>query len=137
MTETPDAQKRGSVSVPGICVRNSGANSPKTAEIWTPTFSNTRPCIIDITPPPPGAPLWSVRFQGVRVNTPGGRNDSCSPGGRSFSSCSRALQISSRRLSNHCETRLFLSSICSAATYVDPRHPKAEPCDLDPAYLLS
>ena len=34
-----------------------GANSPCTVETWTPTFSNTRPFMIAITPPPPGAPL--------------------------------------------------------------------------------
>ena len=52
ISEMPDAQKRGSVSAPGICLRNSGENSPKTVETWTPAFSNTRPCIIDMTPPP-------------------------------------------------------------------------------------
>ena len=57
MSEMPDAQNRGSVSAPGISLRNSGANSPNTVETWTPTFSNTRPLSIDITPPPPGAPL--------------------------------------------------------------------------------
>ncbi len=66
----PDAQKRGSVSAPGICWRNSGANSPNTVETWTPTFSNTRPFIIDITPPPPGALVWSVRDHCVRTNRP-------------------------------------------------------------------
>ncbi len=44
----PDAQKRGSSSAPGISLRNSGANSPCTVEQCTPTFSNTRPCIIAI-----------------------------------------------------------------------------------------
>ena len=29
-----------------------------------PTLLNTRPCSIDITPPLPGAPLWSVRLHG-------------------------------------------------------------------------
>ncbi len=33
MSETPDAQKRGSSSAPGICLRNSGANSPCTVEV--------------------------------------------------------------------------------------------------------
>src|SRR5437868_3694331 len=52
ISEMPEAKKRGSASAPGISLRNSGANSPKTVEAWTPTFSNTRPFIIDITPPP-------------------------------------------------------------------------------------
>ena len=44
-----------------------GANSPYTVEMWTPTFSNTRPRVIAITPPP-GAPVWSARLQGVRTS---------------------------------------------------------------------
>ena len=68
----PDAQKLGSSSAPGICLANSGENSPNTVEIWTPTFSNTRPCIMDISPPPPGAPVWSLRSQASRTNLPGG-----------------------------------------------------------------
>ena len=54
ISEMPEAQKRGSSSAPGISLRNSGANSPCTVEQCTPTFSNTRPRIIAITPPPPG-----------------------------------------------------------------------------------
>ena len=54
ISEMPDAQKRGSASAPGMSLRNSGANSPNTVETCTPTFSNTRPFIIDMTPPPPG-----------------------------------------------------------------------------------
>ena len=42
-----------------------------TVETCTPTFSKTRPCMIDMTPPPPGAPVWSVRCQGVRTKRPG------------------------------------------------------------------
>jgi hypothetical protein len=53
----PDAQNRGSSAAPGMSLRNSGANSPCTVEQCTPTFSNTRPFMIDITPPPPFAPL--------------------------------------------------------------------------------
>ena len=41
---------------PGMSFLNSGANSPCTVEQCTPTFSNTRPLIIAITPPPPGWP---------------------------------------------------------------------------------
>ena len=54
ISEMPEAQKRGSSAAPGISLRNSGANSPCTVEQCTPTFSNTRPRISDITPPPPG-----------------------------------------------------------------------------------
>ena len=43
ISDTPDAQKRGSSSAPGIWLRNSGANSPCTVEVWMPAFSNTRP----------------------------------------------------------------------------------------------
>ena len=70
----PEAQKRGSSAAPGISLRNSGANSPNTVEQCTPTFSNTRPRISDITPPPPGCPEWSVRLQGVRAKRPGARS---------------------------------------------------------------
>ena len=66
-SEMPLAQKRGSVSAPGICLRNSGANSPYTVETLTPTFSKTRPRIIAIVPPPPPS-----RAHGLRSNRPGG-----------------------------------------------------------------
>src|ERR1043166_4600618 len=56
MSETPDAQKRGSSAAPGMSLRNSGANSPNTVETFTPTFSNRRPRSVAIMPPPPGAP---------------------------------------------------------------------------------
>ena len=56
ISEMPEAQKRGSVSAPGMSFLNSGANSPCTVEQCTPTFSNTRPLIIAMTPPPPGWP---------------------------------------------------------------------------------
>ena len=46
ISEIPDAQNRGSSAAPGICARNSGANSPCTVEQCTPTFSNSRPCIM-------------------------------------------------------------------------------------------
>ncbi len=57
ISDTPDAQKRGSSVAPGIWLRNSGASSPKTVEVWMPAFSNTRPLIRLMTPPPPGAPV--------------------------------------------------------------------------------
>ncbi len=63
-SEMPLAQKRGSSVAPGISLRNSGENSPNSVEILTPTFSNTRPVMVDMTPPPPGAPLESGRCHG-------------------------------------------------------------------------
>ncbi len=62
ISEMPEAQKRGSSARPespcGIPARTRHARSRQ----CTPTFSNTRPFIIDITPPPPGLPEWSVRL---------------------------------------------------------------------------
>ena len=55
ISEMPDAQKPGFSSAPGICLRNSSENSPWTVEVWTPAFSKTRPCMIDMVPPPPCA----------------------------------------------------------------------------------
>ena len=111
MSEMPPAQKRGSWSEPGIWPRNSGANSPCTVETCTPTFSNTRPRIIDMTPPPPGAPLWSLRSHGLRSKRPG----SDASGGRgavtSSSSASKAAQIRSRRSANQ-----MGASVCRRST---------------------
>ena len=49
------------LSAPGIWARNSGLNSPQTVETLTPTFSNTRPRITLIAPPPPPGRGHSVR----------------------------------------------------------------------------
>ena len=66
----------------GSAPRNSGENSPWTVETWTPTFSKTRPCIIAMTPPPPSAPAWSVRCQGVAREAAGAsRRDAKGAGG--------------------------------------------------------
>ena len=46
ISEMPVAQKCGSSPRPGSACANSGENSPYTVEACTPTFSNTRPCII-------------------------------------------------------------------------------------------
>ncbi len=70
MSDTPEAQKRGSTSAPGICLANSGAKLPCTVEAWMPAFSKTRPCSIAMVPPPPGSPVWSVRFHGRRTKRP-------------------------------------------------------------------
>jgi len=47
-------------------LRNSAENSPETVETLTPTFSNTRPRITAIVPPPPPG-----RSQFVRPKRPG------------------------------------------------------------------
>ena len=91
MTDTPAARKRGSASAPGICRANSGGNAPWTTDTWTPIFSNRRPRSIAIRPPPPGAPLASVRDHGSRVNRPGAR--SAPTPANSRSSVSIALMI--------------------------------------------
>ena len=57
-----------------ICARKSGLNSPQTVDTLTPTFSNTRPFITLMTPPPPSWPSSVGRCQGVRTNRPGGRS---------------------------------------------------------------
>jgi hypothetical protein len=43
-----------------------------------------------MTPPPPEAPVWSVRVQGERVKSPGVRWEKGVPAGRSASSRSKA-----------------------------------------------
>src|SRR5712672_3491433 len=115
MREMPEAQKRGRVSAPGICARNSGANSPNTVETCTPTFSNRRPVIIAITPPPPAAPVASVRVQGVRTKRP--VRSPWSAAGAAPSSASNAAQISSRSLSNQALTRALRPSSCPASMF--------------------
>ena len=134
MSEMPPAQKRGSWSEPGIWPRNSGANSPWTVETCTPTFSNTRPRIIDMTPPPPGAPPWSLRSHGVRSKRPG----SDASGGRgavtSSSSVSKAAQIRSRRSANQMgasvcrRSTAFVSVMMSSQVSVGPGWGKAFVC---------
>src|ERR1043165_6582694 len=111
ISEMPDAQKRGSSAAPGIWPWNSGANSPCTVETCTPTFSNTRPFIIDMTPPPPGLPEWSVRAHGVRTKRPGLRAASGAFAGRASSTAWNAAQISSRNCSNQARARACRSAI--------------------------
>ena len=99
ISEMPDAQNAGFSSAPGICPRNSGANSPWTVETCTPTFSNTRPAIMAIVPPPPSPPVWSVRCQGFRSNRPAGLS-AIGPASSSSSMRSNSAQISSRSAAN-------------------------------------
>ena len=72
-SEMPVAKKRGSCSAPGICLRNSGLNSPNTVETLTPTFSNTRPRMSDMVPPPRSSPSGPAsRCHVLRSKRPGG-----------------------------------------------------------------
>ena len=109
MSEMPEAQKRGSSSAPGICLRNSGANSPNTVEVWTPTFSNTRPAIRLMTPPPPGLVAGVIGALPRRPHEVPGRavGRAARLAGRSASSFSKAAQISSRSSSNQARARAF------------------------------
>ena len=58
--------------MPGICEANCFGNVPCTVEVWQPTFSNTRPDIRAMTPPPPSVPSASALVHGVRVKRPAG-----------------------------------------------------------------
>ena len=109
MSDTPEAQKRGSASAPGICLRNSGANSPCTVEVWMPAFSNTRPAIRLMVPPPPGAPPCSARVHGVRRKRAAARSPNGAVSGSSASSRSKDAHRSSRSASNQTRAR----SLCS------------------------
>ncbi len=124
ISDTPEAQKRGSSSAPGICLRSSGANSPCTVEVWMPAFSNTRPPIRLMVPPPPGAPAWSVRVHGVRTKRAAGRSPSGAVAGSSASTRSKARHRSSRKASNHaCARALCSSRELSAAAIMSSRLP--------------
>ena len=93
MKEMPLAQKRGSCSAPGICLANSGGKVPCTVEVWQPTFSNTRPDISAMTPPPPSAPLFSLRVQGVFTKRPGALPSQPGRPSAASSTASSAAQI--------------------------------------------
>ena len=101
ISEMPDAQKRGSSSAPGICLANSGANVPNTVDVCTPAFSKKRPRRIPMRPPPPGAPSWLSRVQGLRSKRPGVIGASSLNGpAHSSSSASKAAMILSCKVSN-------------------------------------
>ena len=103
ITETPAAQKRGSFAAPGIWPANSSGKAPWTVEQCAPIFSNRRPRSIAIRPPPPGAPLGSVRSHGSIAKRPGARAASTPANSRSSASiaatilpCSAPNQSSAR-----------------------------------------
>ena len=106
----PLAQKRGSSARPGIsfravrlaCAR--GSRRPWTVETLTPTFSNTRPRITAMTPPPPSPS--APRRVALRSKRPGGRS-ACGPASSLSSSASKAAQMRSRSVSNHADARAF------------------------------
>ena len=98
-SEMPLAQKPPLSPAPGICLRNSSLKVPNTVEMLTPTFSNTRPFITAMVPPPPSPPPGSGRCHEVRSNRPAGRSR-CRVAASSSSSRSKAAQIRSRSCSN-------------------------------------
>ncbi len=110
----PLAQNRGSCSAPGICARNSGLNSPQTVETFTPTFSNTRPRITLITPPPPSDPSGVGRCHAVRLNRPAGR--SASGPSCASSIASNAAHSRSRSVSNQARAGCFSARCGGGAT---------------------
>src|ERR1700730_1512610 len=93
-SEMPLAQNRGSSLAPGMSLRNSAENSPSTVEMLTPTFSKTRPRMIEIVPPPPPG-----RCQLERSKRPAGPSVGRSPA-NSSSIASNAEQIRSRSSAN-------------------------------------
>ncbi len=122
ISEMPEAQKRGSSSAPGICLRNSGENSPWTVDVCTPTFSKTRPYIIDMRPPPP---LPSSRCQSLAVKRPGSR--SAKGPDSSSSRVSKEVQIVSRRLSNQARAAAFFSSMSSGRPFASTGRSMSSP----------
>ena len=114
----PDAQNRGSLSMPGTprAAMARCAASPRvpwTVEVLTPTFSNTRPPrMTDITPPPASLPSSAVRRVTVRSNRPAGR-PAVGPVDWLSSNVSKAAQIRSRRVSNQALACAFWESIVS------------------------
>src|SRR6516164_7136157 len=93
-SEIPLAQKRGSSEAPGTSLRNSGENSPYTVDMLTPTFSKTRPCMIEIVPPPPPCRSHFVRSKRPAALSAG---RSCA---YSSSIDSKVVQIRSRNSAN-------------------------------------
>ena len=77
----------------------------------------TRPFIIAMTPPPPGAPLWSVRLHGVRVKRPAARSANGAPAGSASSTASKAATIRSRNVSN----QAFACSLRCSIFMIGPR----------------
>ena len=105
-SEMPVAKKRGSCSAPGICLRNSGLNSPNTVETLTPTFSNTRPRMSDMVPPPRSSPSGPAsRCHALRSKRPGA-SSRCVPESSS-SMRSNSPQMRSRSSSNQSARRLL------------------------------
>ena len=119
MSEMPAAQKCGSASAPWICLANSGANVPCTADVCTPAFSKTRPCSKPILPPPPSAPEASLRCQGVMVKRPGAISAAANGPAQSCSSASKAAQILRCNASN----QACASAFCCSIAFVSCRHP--------------
>ncbi len=114
----PDAQNRGSRSMPGtpraaIARCAASPKTPWTVDVFTPTFSKTRPPrITDIRPPPASDPSSDVRRVSVLSNRPAGRS-AVGPVVWASSNLSNAATIVSRRVSNHALACAFSVSIMS------------------------
>ena len=126
------AQKRGSPSAPGICAANSAGKAPYTTEAWAPIFSNSRPRSIAMRPPPPGAPLASVRSQGSIVKRPGGSFASAPANSRSSASVASMIRrwMVSNQSRDGGETsiaRFWRRNVHRAAVAANPRD---EPLDV-------
>ena len=107
MSDTPEAQKRGSSSAPGICLRNSGANSPCTVEVWMPAFSNTRPFDQTMAPPPPARRRDRCGSRACARNAPAGRSPKRRLSGSSASRRSKAAGTGRRAGSRTTRARAF------------------------------
>src|SRR5580700_3245259 len=68
-----------------------------------------------MTPPPPGAPEWSVRAPGVRTKRPTVSVVRGAPAGSASSIASNAAQMSSRSASNQARARILRVSSCPAS----------------------
>ncbi len=133
MKEMPEAQKRGSLSAPGICAANSGGKVPCTVEVWQPTFSNTRPVISAMTPPPPSAPLVLAPRPGRADEAAGGLPVASAAGPRPRPRSPRApAQICRADASNQARARSFRAaerwptgsglSVSSGPSFLGLRH---------------
>ena len=110
ITLIPVAKKRGSSAAPRMFLANSGAKAPCTVETWTAAFSNTRPAIRPMTPPPP-----SGLDQGLSSK----RGAAAPAGVACASSASKAATSRSRSDSNQARAScLRASSPTSAAETV-------------------
>ena len=114
-------------SAPAISRANSGEKVPCTVETLTPIFSNTRPRMIDMTPPPPS--LARRRVSRISVRT--GPAEFARRAGqilfRSFRRlrklCPAATSNQARAFALRCSSRLSLiAENCSSGAALPPAH---------------